>query len=152
MKYLKGERLLHHKQYCFLPGRSTTLQLLKVSDEWTEAIDRGKEVVVIYHNFRKAFCSVPHIRLKNILEQYGIRGENLQWIEQLLKSREQRVVVNQEKSLWSYIVSGVPQGSVVGPVLFLLYVNSMPDIVYSKLSLYADRLKLFHEISTFQDQ
>ena len=99
MKYLKGERLLHHKQYCFLPGRSTTLQLLKVSDEWTEAIDRGKEVVVIYLNFKKAFCSVPHIRLKNILEQYGLRGENFQWIEQLLKSREQRVVVNQEKSL-----------------------------------------------------
>ena len=78
MKYLKRERLLHDKQYCFLPGRSTTLQLLKVLDEWTEAVDRGKEVDVIYLNFRKAFDSVPHIQLITILEQYEIRGKNIQ--------------------------------------------------------------------------
>ena len=142
MKHLKGERLLHDEQDRFLPGRSTTLQLLKVSDKWTEAVDRGKEVGVIYLSVRKAFDIVPHIRLNNILEQYGIRGKNLQWIEQFLKSREQRVIVNQEKSLWSGVASGVPQGSVVGPILFF-YVKPMPDIVYSKLSPYADDSKLF---------
>ena len=121
-------------------------------DEWTEAVDRGKEVDVIYLDFRKAFVTVPHIRLNNILEQYGIRGKNLQRIEQFFKSKEQRVIVNQVKSLWSAVVTGVPQGSVVGPVLFLLNVNSIPDIVYANFFLYADDSKLLREISTTEDQ
>ena len=112
----------------------------------------GKEVDEIYLVFRKAFNSEPHIRSINMLEQYGIRGKNLQWIEQFLKSREQRVIVNQEKSIWRAVVSGVPQGSVEGPVLFLLYFNSMTDFVYSKLFLSADDSKLFREISTTEDQ
>ena len=94
MKNLKRERLLHDKQYGFLPGRSTTLQLLKVLNEWTEAVDKEKEVDVIYLDFRKAFDTVPHI----------------------------------------------------------LYANSMPDIVQSKLFLDADDSKLFREISTTEDQ
>ena len=151
MKYLKRERLLHDK-HGFLPARSTTSQLLKVLDEWTKAVDRGKENDVIYLDFRKAFDNVPHFRIINILEQYGIRGKNLQWIEQFLKSREQHVIVNQEKSLWSAVVSEVPRGSVFGPVLFVSYVNSLPDIVYSKLYFYADYSKFFREISTTEDQ
>ena len=102
MKYLKRVRLLHDKLHGFLPGRSTTLQLLKVMDEWTEAVDRGKEVDVIYLDF-KAFDSVPHIRLINILEQYGTRDENLQWIEQFLKSREQRVIANKKSPCWALL-------------------------------------------------
>ena len=90
-------------------------------DDRTEAVDRGKEVDVFYLDLREAFDSVHHIRLINILEQYEIRGKNLHWIEQFLKSREQRVILNQEKSSWSAVVSGVPQGSVVDPVLLLLY-------------------------------
>ena len=85
----------------FSTRQSTTLQLLKVLDVWTEAVDRRKKVDVIYLDFRKTFVSVPHIRLINKLEQYGNRGKNLQWIEQYLKSREQRVSVNQEKTLSS---------------------------------------------------
>ena len=73
-------------------------------------------------------------------------------IRTFLKLREQRVIVNQEKSLCRAVVSGVPEGSVVGPVLFLLYVSSMPDIVYSELFLYADDSKLFREISTTEDK
>ena len=120
-------------------------------DEWIEAVDRGKDVGVIYLEFRKAFDSVPHLRIINILEHYGTRVKNLQWIEHFLKSREQRVLVNQEKSLWRATSEGTT-GSVLGPVHFLLYVNSMPDIVYSKLFLYADVSKLFREISTTEDQ
>ena len=109
MKYLKRERLLHDEQYGFVPGRSTTFYFLKVLDEWTEVVDRGKEVDVVYLEFRKAFDSVPHLRIINILEQYGIRARNLQWIEQFLKSREQLVLLNQAKSLWHAVVSVVPQ-------------------------------------------
>ena len=107
-RYLKRERLLHDKQYGFYPSDQPLSTLKSVG-----RVDRSrrKKVDVIYLDFKKTFVTVANIRLINFMEQYGIRGKNLQWIEQFLKSKEQRVIVNQEKSLWSAVITGVPQGS-----------------------------------------
>ena len=125
-----------------LSKRSTLLQLLKIFDQWTLAMDNKVEVDVVYLDFRKAFDSVPHRRLIAILEQNGVIGKTLNWIKAFLPGRQQRVVVNGTFSTWQT----VPQGSVLGPVLFTIYIKSMPEAVESELYLFADDAKLYREI------
>ena len=113
MDFLKKCKLLSNKQFGFLGGRSTTLQLLKVLDEWTSILDRGGTIDVIYFDFMKAFDKVHHGRLLAKLESYGIDGLLHSWIESFLSDRKQRVVVNNSQSDWAMVRSGVPQGSVL---------------------------------------
>ena len=80
LEYLKGNKLLFEKQFVFLEGRSTVLQLLKVIDHWTEVLDKGAIVDAIYCDFQKAFDSVPHRRLMDVLRYYGIDGSVYLWI------------------------------------------------------------------------
>ena len=83
----------------------------------------------IYFDFAKAFDTVPHQRLLVKLAGYGIGGKMLQWIAALLEGRRQRVLVNGSNSSWSTVTSGIPQGSVHGPMLFVCYIKDMPDVV-----------------------
>ena len=121
-------------------------------DQWTLALDNKVEVDVVYFDFRKAFDSVPHKRLIAILEQNGINGKTLNWIKAFLSGRQQRVVVKGTFSTWQNVTSGIPQGSVLGPVLFTIYINSMPGAVESELYLFADDAKLYREIHSDTDQ
>ena len=93
---------------------------------------------MIVFDFSKAFDSVPHQRLLAKLNHYGIRGKNLQWRQSFLLDRKQRVVLNGSSSPWSPVISGVPQGTVLGPLLFLLYINDIVDNITSQVSLFAD--------------
>ena len=145
--FLTKNNILSDKQYGFLPGRSTTLQLLKALVDWTAELDKGFEVDIVYIDFQKAFDSVPHKRLLNTISKYGIKGKTLNWITVFLTDRRQRVVVNESFSEWAPIVSGVPQGSVLGPILFLLYINSMTDGITSPMLLCADDAKVFRSIT-----
>ena len=94
----------------------------------TEILDRGGCINVLYMDFMKAFDTVPHNRLMHVLESYGIVGLLLTWIHQFLTGCKQRVVVNGQTSQWYAVSSGVPQGSVLDPVLFVVYINTMLEI------------------------
>ena len=134
-----------------MPGRSCSTQLLKVLDEWTKQIDQGLPIDVIYMDFAKAFDSVPHKRLLLKLSAYGIRGKLLDWIGSFLIGRKQRVTVNGVSSKWSQVSSGVPQGSVLEPLLFLVFINDLPEAVNSNKEIFADDTKLYREVQCKPD-
>ena len=152
IKYMKENRLFSDRQFGFLGGRSTTLQLLKVLDKWTEVLDRGGYVDVVYCDVMKAFDTVPHGRLIQVLHHYGVDDYLVTWIKGFLTNRRQRVVVNGQNSSWYEVKSGIPQGCVLGPVLFVVYINTMVDVVdNSEVVLFADDAKVFHEIPCNSD-
>ena len=97
---------------------------------------------MIFTDFVKAFNSVPHKRLLLKLQSYGIHGKLLEWIRLFLSNRRQRVHVDGVYSEWAHVKSGVPQGSVLGPILFVLYINDMPKVVENICKLFADDAKL----------
>ena len=119
--YFKTNNLLSEKQFGFMKGKSTVLQLLRVLDDWTEALDARLPIDVIYTDFQKAFDSVPHDGLLTKLSSAGISSKLLSWIQSFLTNRQQRVKIKGSTSHWAKVLSGVPQGSVLGPLWFIIY-------------------------------
>eukprot|EP00745_Piridium_sociabile_P043063 TRINITY_DN87471_c0_g3_i3.p1 TRINITY_DN87471_c0_g3~~TRINITY_DN87471_c0_g3_i3.p1 ORF type:complete len:950 (+),score=231.72 TRINITY_DN87471_c0_g3_i3:692-3541(+) len=142
-EHLQRNDLINQEQHGFTKGRSCVTQLLDTLDVWTEALDTGGGVDAIYMDYMKAFDSVPHRRLLGKVEALGIRGNLLRWIQDFLYHRSQRVCVNGVKSERGEVTSGIPQGSVIGPVLFLMYINDLPRHVQSHVKLFADDTKIF---------
>ena len=152
INFLVQDHIISDQQLGFVPGRSTTLQLLRALEDWTAELDSANEVDIIYIDFQKTFDSVPHKRLLRIIEFYGIRGKTLDWITAFLSGRKQRVIVNENHSQWAVVTSGVPKGSVLGPILFLLYINSMSNGVTSKMFYFADDAKIYRAITNLAEQ
>ena len=121
-------------------------------DEWTDILDAGGTIDVCYMDFMKAFDKVPHRRLITKLHNHGIQGKLLDWIRSFLEHRQQRVVINGQYSTWSNVTSGIPQGSVLGHLLFVIYINDLPDTVLSQVFLFADDTKMYHPIQDASDR
>ena len=145
------ERIICNEQHGFRKGRSCLTNLLSTLEEWTDLYDRGLPFDTLYLDFKKAFDSVPHARLIYKLQSCGVVGNLCYWFEDFLRDRKQRVCVNGSKSSWKNVTSGVPQGSVIGPLLFLLYVNDLPGIVTANCKIFADDTKLYHPILSLAD-
>ena len=120
-------------------------------DAWSQYIDSDISVDTIFLDFRKAFDSVPHKRLLLKLERLEVSGNVLKWISSFLSNRSQRVVINGQSSEWTDVSSGVPQGSVLGPLYFLLYVNDLPDEVKSCCKIFADDAKIYKYLQNLKD-
>ena len=107
-------------------------------------MDKGKTSYVVFMDFKKAFDLVPHVHLILKPQQYGIRGQSLEWLSDFLLERYQRVVLEGESSNWTKVSSGVPQGGIVGPILLLLYVNDIPENVSCASEMFVDETLLFN--------
>ena len=115
-------------------------------------MDAGKPVCSVFFDVRKAFDSVPHATLVSKLQSRGLNDFLLRWICDYLKGREQWVVLNGVSSRPRPVLSGVPQGSVLGPLLFILYINDLADLkLGSKMVVYADDMLLYRSIETNAD-
>ena len=151
MNHLIDNKLLSKKQYGFISGRSTALQLMSYLDKCIEEIVNGNVIDTVYLDFAKAFDTVPHGRMIQKLESYGVLGEILNWIKAFLSNRNQRVRVNGALSAEALVLSGISQGSVLGLILFIIYINDLPDVVDSETYLFADDTKILRLIKTAQD-
>ena len=116
-----------------------------------QELDQGKPVDILYLDFKKAFDSVAHDRLIVTLRSLGIRGNLLKWIKGFLTHRKQRVVLEGSASDWASVTSGVPQGSVIGPTLFIAAIHSLPGTINSSVKVYADDTKVYRPVSSHHD-
>ncbi|CAB4004229.1 Hypothetical predicted protein, partial [Paramuricea clavata] len=144
---------LHHLQFGFLRGKSTTAQLLQVLQEIGEKLDKRVQTDIIYLDFAKAFDRVDHRLLVRKLKKFGIGGTLLKWFEDYLTNRHQRVTVLGKTSHSLPVLSGVPQGSILGPLLFVIYVNDLPqETSTSSIALYADDTKCYRPVRSHKDE
>ena len=143
-KYLENNSIIHPHQYGFRKFHSTEYAALHLTDYINYEMDRGKTPTNLYLNFSKAFHTLVHSVLLHKCKHYGIDGLAYKLIESYLENRKQYVEFNTERSDIKSIKNGVPQGSILGPLLFLIYINDLPNAshVFDCL-MYADDTTLF---------
>uniref|UniRef100_A0A803JLA9 Reverse transcriptase domain-containing protein n=1 Tax=Xenopus tropicalis TaxID=8364 RepID=A0A803JLA9_XENTR len=149
--YVVENAIMSSNQHGFMKDRSCQTNLIAFYDEVSKKLDSGDAVDIIYLDFAKAFDTVPHKRLLSKLRSIGLSEAVCTWIENWLQDRVQRVVVNGTFSTWNKVLSGVPQGSVLGPLLFNLFINDLGEGIMSNVSVFADDTKLCRPVNSIQD-
>ena len=147
VNYFQDNDLYTKCQHGFRKKRSCITQLLSTMEDFTEYIEQNESFDVVYLDFRKAFDTVPHCRLLEKLKGYGIVGNILKWIQAFLSGRSQKVRINEATSSRADVLSGIPQGSILGPILFTIFINDLPESIQSNCRIFADDTKLYN-IST----
>ena len=143
--------ILTDKQHGFRSKRSCETQLAVTIDSIARTIADGGQVDIVLLDFSKAFDKVPHERLLHKLQYYGVRGETLRWIRDFLTNRTQQVLLDGYTSSTAEVLSGVPQGTVLGPLLFLTFINDLPEVTNSEARLFADDCLLYRPIYNKSD-
>ena len=150
-RHLDDYNILYPHQHGFHKQLSCNTQLISSIDDWASSINMKWQTDVIMLDFSKAFDKVSHTKLLHKIRHYGITSNTNNWIKAFLGNRSQQVVVNGQASNPAAVLSGVPQGTVLGHMLFLLYINDIPEGVHSKMRLFADDSIVNREILTPQD-
>ena len=154
LKYLLANNILSSRQFGFRPGGSTQEALLFATNDWSCCLDKGTSVAAVFFDLSKAFDRVPHCQLLHTLASVGVSGSLLNWFHSYLSNRTQRVVVDGHSSEVHPVTSGVPQGSILGPLLFSIYLDPLTKISLSRdttLILYANDIVLYRPISSSHD-
>ena len=151
VKHLESNGILSEAQHGFRKHHSCITQLVEAVHDFADALDKGQQLDAVAIDFSKAFDKVPHRRLCEKLSHYGMRGKLLQWIRGFLSSRTQQVILDGCNSASVPVISGVPQGTVLGPLLFLCYVNDIPSCVSSNIRLHADDILIYRVVTCDAD-
>ena len=151
MSFLEENNILNEKQHAFRKGHSCETQLVNVIHDWATSIDNRRQTDIFILNFEKAFDTMPHELLKSKLHAYSVRKNIMQWIDSFLSDRQQSVVVNGSQSGYEPVASGVPQGTVLGPILFLVHINDISEKVSSEIWLFADDCVCYRDIKSKED-
>ncbi|CAH2088799.1 unnamed protein product [Euphydryas editha] len=152
-KHFESNELLHNKQFGFTRGRSTTDAGIKLLETIYEAWDQSHDAYGVFCDLSKAFDCVQHQTLIRKLHHYGIQGTALDFVTSYLSGRTQSVVINDKRSPGSLVTMGVPQGSILGPFLFLVYINDLPHLVRDEheIVLFADDTSLLFKVKRGQN-
>ena len=152
IRHLSDHEILSDAQHGFRKRRSCDTQLIVTVEDLAKGLDSKSQTDVILLDYEKAFDKVSHRHLLYKVKHYGIQGSTLQWISDFLHSRSQEVLVDGEKSQESKVTSGVPQGSVLGLLLFLIFINDLPQCASSSTTrLFADDSVVYKQISSRAD-
>lgn len=151
MKYLSKNNFFFNNQHGFQKGHSCETQLFELITDLHQAVHDSLKIEAIFIDFKKAFDKVPHARLLMKLSRLNIHSKIITWITSFLTNRYQFVSVSGQSSALTKVKSGVPQGSVLGPILFLIYINDISKNIYSTVRLFADDCVLYRQINTSED-